>query len=366
MVEVLSACRDDADSFDHWRSYVRNVCGSVSVIAEGRSRGFQGTILKADVGRIGMCVVRSEAHTVVRSAGEPTGPRLYLSLVTGGEMCVRQDGRETVISAGELVTFDSARAYQLRMSDSFAMVAAAAPHEKLIISADLTRGITARTFSATEGVGAVLAGLLRDIGRHVAELDPPALRLLGDGLALTAAAFVVSSVRAQATEQQEGRAAMFLRVIAYARECLSDPELTPETLARAHHVSLRYLHKLFAENGLTPARWIKDERLARCRAQLEDPSLCHVAIALIGERNGLASASHFGRIFRQRYGMTPQDCRTMALRGHAETVRAAHPAEPERRWGVARPAPAEQRPLRVYGGSTTVPAVLLPQVHMSL
>ena len=76
-------------------------------------------------------------------------------------------------------------------------------------------------------------------------------------------------------------------------------------LARRHSISLRSLQLLFAEHGTSPARWIRDERLHRVRADLTDPRLAHLTVAMIGERWGLVDASQVSRLFRAKYGVSP-------------------------------------------------------------
>ncbi|MGR6919780.1 hypothetical protein ACU635_36575 [[Actinomadura] parvosata] len=43
------------------------------------------------------------------------------------------------------------------------------------------------------------------------------------------------------------------RLLAYCLGRLHDPGLTPASVAHAHHVSLRYLHKVLGARGLMPA-----------------------------------------------------------------------------------------------------------------
>ncbi|PBC78704.1 AraC-like DNA-binding protein [Streptomyces sp. TLI_235] len=115
------------------------------------------------------------------------------------------------------------------------------------------------------------------------------------------------------------RRAMLQRIKHFARSRLADPELKPEMLAQHHHISLRYLQKLFQDHGQSPASWIRDERLHRCCTELRDPRLAHLTIAMIGERSGLYGASHFSRLFRDRYGISPREYR----RDHARLTDAA-------------------------------------------
>ena len=98
-----------------------------------------------------------------------------------------------------------------------------------------------------------------------------------------------------------------LRDHALAR--LGDPGLSPETVARAGYISLRQLHRIFAREGLSFGRWVREQRLRRCADDLADGRLRRLSIADIAARWGFRSPAHFSRAFRARYGMTPADYR---------------------------------------------------------
>jgi AraC-like DNA-binding protein len=54
---------------------------------------------------------------------------------------------------------------------------------------------------------------------------------------------------------------------------LADPAPSPGDVAVAHHISLRYLHSLFADQPVSVAGRIRRQRLERCRHDLLDPRL---------------------------------------------------------------------------------------------
>ncbi|MEU8539780.1 helix-turn-helix domain-containing protein [Streptomyces sp. NPDC048717] len=105
-----------------------------------------------------------------------------------------------------------------------------------------------------------------------------------------------------------GNRALRARIHAYIDRHLPDAGLTPRTIARAHHISLRYLHKLFEGEDATVSRWIQRRRLERSRRDLA--RYPHVTIAAVAHRWGFASAAHFSRVFRTAYGMSPRQWRT--------------------------------------------------------
>ena len=53
----------------------------------------------------------------------------------------------------------------------------------------------------------------------------------------------------------------------------------PNLDAQRYNVSLRYLQMLFAELDTSPARWIRNERLARCHEDLCNPRFDNLTVA---------------------------------------------------------------------------------------
>ncbi|QNP75440.1 helix-turn-helix domain-containing protein [Streptomyces roseirectus] len=103
--------------------------------------------------------------------------------------------------------------------------------------------------------------------------------------------------------------ALLPRIRAFIEDHLTDPALGPESIARAHHISVRYLHKLFQSDGTTVGRWIRRRRLDSCRHELASRT---VTVAAVAHRWGFTSPSHFSRTFRDAYGMSPREWRVRA------------------------------------------------------
>ncbi|MET9010107.1 helix-turn-helix transcriptional regulator [Streptomyces olivaceoviridis] len=102
---------------------------------------------------------------------------------------------------------------------------------------------------------------------------------------------------------------MLARIQQHIQDNLMDPDLAPESIARAHHISVRYLHKLFQSGGTTVSAWIRQRRLDACRAELRGRRR---TVAAVANRWGFASPSHFSRLFRQTYGITPKEWQAAA------------------------------------------------------
>lgn len=284
--------------------------GGVQIVRE-HDEPLGGTTTTRQFGGIRVALVRGGPGELVRPArridARAAGCLRILRPMTG-EVWVFQDGRHGTVRAPQLVCYDSTRPYKVIMPEDFRLVDVAVPHRLVGLTTTEADRVTGRPWAGTEGLAALLSSLLEGLGRHGTEVET-AVDLLGGSVAGLTAALFAERMREVAEDSQIARQALMLQIQAHVRQRLAEPGLSPVTIAREHNVSLRYLQKIFQEYGSSPARWIRDERLARCRAELADPSLDHLPVALVGERSGLYGASHFSRLFRERYGTTPSEYR---------------------------------------------------------
>lgn len=109
-----------------------------------------------------------------------------------------------------------------------------------------------------------------------------------------------------------GRSPLMARVLRYIDAHLADADLSPEVIAGAHHISVRYLHRLFQDEGTSVGRWVQRRRLEECRRDLVLGVRNRRTIASVAGRWGFLSATHFSRVFRAAYGMSPSEWRDSA------------------------------------------------------
>src|ERR1700678_3821698 len=101
--------------------------------------------------------------------------------------------------------------------------------------------------------------------------------------------------------------ALVTRIEAYVQQHLADPALSPESIAHAHHISVRQLYKLWSGRELGLAEWIMRGRLEAARRGLRRNE--SIPIAALARRWGFTDATHFGRRFRGAYGLSPREWR---------------------------------------------------------
>jgi AraC-like DNA-binding protein len=88
--------------------------------------------------------------------------------------------------------------------------------------------------------------------------------------------------RAELLPVESRERTLLLRVHAFIEQHLGEADLSPGIVAAAHHVSVRYLHRLFEAQDTTVAAWIRLRHLERCRRDLADPAFGHRS----GQRRG--------------------------------------------------------------------------------
>jgi AraC-like DNA-binding protein len=101
--------------------------------------------------------------------------------------------------------------------------------------------------------------------------------------------------------------ALLPRILAYVRQHLTDHDLTPAAIARAHSISLRYLYKLCSTADVRLVDWIIEQRLEGAREDLTNPNRSRQSIASIAYKWGFRDPSHFSTRFRRAYGVPPRD-----------------------------------------------------------
>jgi AraC-like DNA-binding protein len=243
--------------------------------------------------------------------GEGDSESILLYLVRRGSCRIEQDGRSCVLGPGELATHDSSRPSVFESVD--AMDVAIFNFPKWLLGARGDTLARRSALKASPGGGSMvrlgtpfLAGLARTVERStVSEREAEGLSdmLVGMLWTLCGGGDGDASPGLRST-------ALLERMRRYALENLHDPGLGPDQIARAHFVSTRYVHKLFAASGCGVAAWIREQRLERALADLRRSS--DASIGAIASRWGYRDASSFSRAFRQAYGSSPR-----ALRGRA-------------------------------------------------
>lgn len=251
------------------------------------------------------CAVRRDAHTI-----GSTDPELVkVVLHRRGRAGVEQDGRQWELNPGDLLAYATTRPYELRYWDDFDTTVIAIPCSRLGANAGLVGQRSAVRLPAGPGVSAVVSACLTGLGNDLDEVSAAAGMHLADALiSLVVSAFTEGSPRGG-----EPSAHLADRILAHCLANLADPTLSVESVARQHGVSVRYLHKVIGQRGMSLAAWIRHERLRRIHRDLSNSALATRTATEIAARWGIVDPTHLGRALKSEFGQTVTEIRRAAL-----------------------------------------------------
>ncbi|MFI2371864.1 helix-turn-helix domain-containing protein [Streptomyces sp. NPDC018833] len=313
MRHVLSTASVPAgERLDYWHEVIERTCVPLHITPD-TDTPFRGRLTTDRLGCLQISTVEADANRVRRTRGLiAKADRAQLSVGLQGRSpgLVAQDGKEAFLNPGDLAFYDTTRPYSLGFAEHFRMQVFSIPRQALgLREADLHR-LTALPLRPGTGTAALVASFLARLAAEATTYPPH----IGDLLARNAVDLLGTLVaerlgRATAGTADSAGAALRLRIQSFIDRHLADPDLSPQTIAEAHHLSVRYVHRLFQDEGTTVSRWIQHRRLEACRRELGRGG---PAVAAVAHRFGFTSPSHFSRVFRAAYGMSPREWRAMA------------------------------------------------------
>lgn len=95
---------------------------------------------------------------------------------------------------------------------------------------------------------------------------------------------------------------------------LQAQDLGPEMIAAHMRLSVNYMNRILAEEGLSLMKLVWQLRLEEARCLLTRPLTCGMQMAEIAWQCGFSSQSHFSQAFRRHFGISPTEMR--AARPH--------------------------------------------------
>jgi AraC-like DNA-binding protein len=303
---------------EHWRRLLTTAIAPMDVrLREGP--GTLDSVAAAPLGRVQVARVSigpGGVHRTRRHIGRRDPAAYHVVLHVAGDADLQHQGRGGRLTPGTLSVVDLAEPFACRHSAE-TIVALTVPKSLMPLSEADVNGVTGVPLSGSEGAARLLAGMLRELSGRLDEVDPQSSARLGVALVDLVAATITPLLRHRpgesANTMASRRRALLLQIHRYIEERLAHPDLGPEQIAAAHHISLRYLHKLFESQATSVAGLIRQRRLEGCRRDLLDPNQGHRTVSAVGASHGFVSDTQFSRAFRSRYGVPPGEFRRAHL-----------------------------------------------------
>jgi AraC-like DNA-binding protein len=309
-----------SERFGFWHDMTANALISTLFKSDHRD-DFRATLKALELGSVQVSTMTYPSLETIRTETliRRSDPELYqMSLTLRGDQRITQAGRDTALRPSDLMLYDSSRPFNGRVAAaegcSVAAVVAQFPKARFPLPLDRVDQLLAARLPGREGIGALLAQFLVSVTKDAGRYRPSDGARLGIVLLDLIVALLAHELDADFSVPPETRRrALTLRIQAFVRSHIGEPQLDAAMIAAAHHISTRHLHRLFRDQGTTVATWIRTQRLEGCRRDLADPALRMTPIHEIATRWGFSHPAAFSRAFRAAYGLSPRDHRQSAL-----------------------------------------------------
>jgi AraC family transcriptional regulator, positive regulator of tynA and feaB len=293
------------ERFSYWRDAV---CRSIfNLTIDAPAGHFAARMTARSAGPLRIALSESTAYVVSRTRREVESASddsysIYLQL--RNEATISQCHQAFTFQPGDIAISDLQHPFTAILAEDGQRVTTVIPCEMIDRRAPWVRKTALRRLAADSPY----VDLAR---RHIVEMvqnptmDGFAASLMTENLCnllALASATDIAPNRMQSELQIEA-------MLAFCRQELHDPELTPQCVADHLGISIRTLHLRFKQIGQSFTQWVRDERLKACGVALRDQNQRGLNVSEIAYRWGFNDLSHFNKSFRARFDQTPTQWR---------------------------------------------------------
>ncbi len=167
------------------------------------------------------------------------------------------------------------------------------------------------------GLATIVHEMLKSLAFEADKLHTTEQYTLAECLLELTSAILRSEADQEYELQHAKQSALFRRILEFMEANYMDCELSPEKIANANGISMRYLHSLFQQAGMTVSKWMWERRLKATREDLLDPNMSHMRVSEIAFRRGFNDPAHFSRAFKNRFDVSPSKLRQISAEQQA-------------------------------------------------
>jgi AraC-like DNA-binding protein len=237
--------------------------------------------------------------------------------VLSGMELLKFQGREVPLTAGQFILWDSDRRMEFSVQQRLEKLTLVIPERVMRNLLPNAQDFVGTPIDGSHGLGRLFTSHLRSVHHEIWNMSATDLaHVRSPTLELLARTYASLPGRRRLSV----RAETFRRVRSYILEHLSDPDLTPQSIAKHNQISVRYLHLLFGDVDDSVSAWIRSQRLERCAEDLANPALAQQSITRIAHRWGFNDLGHFGKLLHRKFGSSPREYRRRSLEQQTRPV----------------------------------------------
>jgi AraC-like DNA-binding protein len=224
---------------------------------------------------------------------------------TNGQIRIWQNGAPLKLDAGSWTLYDPSQPYRIDSVGRYDCIALVMPTSSV---PSIRGSITSAALTAYPTQGNMLMALQAlslCLGDDI-DVVPSEEKATASAIAALLESGIKRFAGVLTKDDAEDRAEVLLsKVKAEIQARASDPDFTVESLADTLRISRRTLYNILKTKALTPYQAILEYRLEASSQVLIDPAHRHKRVTNVALESGFPDASHFSRVFKRRFGVTP-------------------------------------------------------------
>jgi AraC-like DNA-binding protein len=294
-----------SDRANYWEDHLISVCGNFDTVVDDWNN-FKGHIGIRNAGGFDIAEISNNANKVIRSKKHVAASNdryCFLILQQEGSAILSQNGNEVFLEKGDMTLIDSGRPSVFQYDGFHSQISLHIPRDLLESCFPYNRIDEAHMISGSKGMGAITSRFLHSIYTEASELEAQDFISMREMLLK----LLTSTLRADSAEDvidvKQRQLKMLSTII---EQHLTDPELTPTLVATKAGISTRHLHRLFHGQNTSFGEWVRKRRLTEARRQLANTHFSDHSIIQIAFYWGFNDASHFSRVFKAQFGLSPR------------------------------------------------------------
>lgn len=277
---------------------------------------FDGKVCSDKLGQLTFSKVSAQPAVINharRHITHSTKHEFFLHLQARGDLTVQQNGKRALLCEGDFAICDCTYPYELYYEHPCETIVLAIPSEVLHTHIPQPEQLCGFFMSGKNGLSNTVSVMLKSLWRQTEQGLPLEYgpRISSTLLDMIATAY---SLAQGATPPRSAVAGTRLvQIKQFIETNLHDPELTPRTIAAAFDISPRYLHMLFSREDESVSHYILRRRLEECARQMTDALWRGKTITEIAFHKGFNNSTHFARVFREQFGVSPREYRNLHI-----------------------------------------------------
>jgi len=299
MVSWSTDTIDERDRFAYWREMICSTLFSIS--PEAPSERFSACINVRSAGPLRFATCESTSYEIVRTARDiarAPADHYTVYLQVRGQTVIDQCNEHIAFRRNEIVISDCRRPFRATLSNDGYRAIAVVPRAMINARAPWLHRRAVYKFANSHFLDLARRHMMQLVSDDLNDNESGLLTENLCNLLALASSTDVPLNRLQSELQLEG-------LLVYCRQNLENPELCPRSVAEHFGISVRTLHLRFEKIEQTFGRWLLEARLDDCSKALRDPHQRTRNISEIAYSRGFNDLSHFNRVFRARFNMTP-------------------------------------------------------------